>query len=138
MAVPPRLYRIVLAIPYIYSEKNEKVAFFLLHLFRMACFFRLDYFATAELRPAAELYAYFGGKTGTGYQRGYMIGGNKKQERTAGRHCSAHCQAGKLAFSRLFRQRLSASQCGAGADCPGRGLQRLSAEVQGGKPVQSV
>jgi hypothetical protein len=41
-------------------------------------FFRFGYFATAELRPATELYAHFRGEAGTGYQRGHPVGGKEK------------------------------------------------------------
>ena len=90
-------------------------------------FVRLDYFAMAEPRPATDLYAYFGGKAGTGYQGSHIVGGKEKQERATGRASSANNPADKTAFPFSGRKRVPAPKGGAGADRPGGGEQRLIA-----------
>jgi hypothetical protein len=113
---------------------------FFLYLFGMVriFFFGFGYFATAEPRPAAELYTHFGGEARTGYQGGYMVGGNEKKEGAAGRAYAANGPAGNPAFSHPFRQRSPMPPGGAGTDRPGGGIHRLIAQFWRRTALQGI
>jgi hypothetical protein len=92
----------------------------------------------AELRPTADLYAYFGGKAGAGYQGSHLVGGNEKQECAAGRHCPAGNPAGRPAFPRPVRLSIPAPPDGAGANRPDGGAELFAADFRRGKAIQRI
>jgi hypothetical protein len=119
----------------LFTQRNRKRPRF---LFGTACFFRFACVATAEFCSAADFYARFGGNTRAGYQGGYIVGGKGENKQTTGRRGPADDSADKPALPRFFRLSVPAPPGGAGADCPGSGIQGFIAWFWRRKTVQRV